>query len=368
MKEASRRAAAALFRRLGEQATATVVAFAPRASLERALARELHLCLGKGPFVVRFFRSGRSALAGLMRALAGKHPGGTVLVPAYICNVVPDAVRAVGLVAEPVPAGETLLPDLEVVGHRIADPNVVGVVFASVFGAAGCTRAALEGIRASRPDLLVVLDECQNLVCPSPAEIDGRSAMILSFNQKNVLGAMGGAVLMWGNEVSVHVDPGSWRHRLEDELRMWAVHAGQMWRTLRDLVRVLRGALRASTPPRLEYSRCRGHYGLEPRPIRRISLARALLGVRRLAEVEQARRRNAQEVLLALSQAGVRAVPTTERERSPFIPFLVTGSRPPVLPGMQIKGPYACDASATASIRPDLYCVVNDGVGVGGAG
>lgn len=304
----------------------------------------------------------------MLLELAREHPGGTVLVPAYICNVVPDAVRFSGLLPEAVPVSETLLPDLEYIERRIVDPNTVAVVLASIFGAVACTAESLARIRALRCDLLVILDECQNLICPSPAVVDHRCALIVSFNQKNVLGAMGGAVLVRGEGPPAAMAHGRWTQRAEDELRMWAVHANQMRRTLRDLLRVLRGASRLTSPPRLEYSRCRGHYGLEPRSIRRISLARALVGIRRLEKLEQSRRANAETILRALARVGSAPVPTAERERSPFIPFRMQGSRLPELPGLQIKGPYACDESATTSLCQDLFCVVNDGLETIGTG
>lgn len=355
--------AAALFRRLGEQGQATALAFAPRRWLERAVARELQDCLANGSFIVRFFRSGRSALSAVLVELAQEHPGGTVLVPAYICNVVPEAVRFAGLVPEAVPVSETLLPDLQFIERKVVDAKTVAVIFASIFGAVACSAESLARIRARRPDLLVILDECQNLICPSPAEVDARCAVVVSFNQKNVLGAMGGAVLVRGDGVSLRMVRGRWMHRLEDELRMWGVHINQVRRTLRDLMRVLRGRSRLTAAPRLEYSRCRKHYGLDPRPIRRISLARALVGIRRLGQVEEARRANAEVILGLLTRAGATPVPTVERGRSPFIPFRMKGGRLPELPGLQIKGPYACDASATTSLCQDLFCVVNDGIG-----
>lgn len=368
MNAARRSAAAVLFRRLGEQGQATALAFAPRRWLERAVARELEDCLANGSFIIRFFRSGRSALSAVLAELAQEYPGSRVLVPAYICNVVPDAVRFVGLVPEAVPVGETLLPDFEFIERKIADTKIVAVILASIFGAVACSAESLARIRAHRPDLLVILDECQNLICPSPAEVDARCAVVVSFNQKNVLGAMGGAVLVRGDGVSLKVDRGRWTHRLEDELRLWGVHVNQMRRTLRDLLRVLRGRSRLTAAPRLEYSRCRGHYGLDPRPIRRISLARALVGIRRLEQLEEARRANAEVILHLLTRAGATPVPTVERGRSPFIPFRVSGSGPPNLPGMQIKGPYACDESATTSLCQDLFCVVNDGIEAIGTG
>jgi hypothetical protein len=139
-------------------------------------------------------KSGRTALSAIFEALARERPGSQVLVPDYICNVVPRAVSRAGLEPLAYRTSQHFEPDLDDFLEKLASPRVGGVLLASLFGAQNTSPEILQRVRAVRADILIVLDECQNLILNNPTRPDSRAVAVFSFNCKTIAGAMGGGV------------------------------------------------------------------------------------------------------------------------------------------------------------------------------
>lgn len=342
-----------------------VLAFARRSWLETEVSRAIlgGFCLG--PSELRLFKSGRSALSAICEALSRELPGCKVLVPDYICNVVPRAVTRAGLKAGTYRTTERFELDERDLEAKLADATVGAVVLASLFGADNTSAARVEWIRQVRPDVFIVLDDCQNLVLNRPVPADPRTVVVFSFNGKTIQGAMGGGVVFDGAALNLQAPPRDRRRELRLEVAVWMVFLKQCWERWAGRLQQLRGC-RQWKAPSVEYSHAVGriHYDMEVQRIAKLSLVRALLELRR-APLTEARRKEQFAALRGfLDRTGAgELVETAYPERAPFVPVKLRDSS--LLTRLPWKGPYAVEGDPTRSARPGLVCFKNEGMAEG---
>lgn len=156
--------------------------------------RHLAAYLGTG-LQVRLFDSGTAALLGVLRA-ANLREDGQVLVPAFICPSVVEAIIAARLRPVLFDSELTAEPSPESLERQITQ-DAVAVILPDYYGRMSATFAACERI-ARDNDLFVIADAAQSFGCRSADVCSaGRGdAAVLSFGRTKPLNAWsGGAVV-----------------------------------------------------------------------------------------------------------------------------------------------------------------------------
>lgn len=311
---------------------------------------------------VLFFKSGRSALSAIFETLAQAEPKRRVLVPDYICNVVPRAISRAGLAVVTYRTSDRFEVDLDDLGTKLRDASVGAVVLASLFGSDNTGPAIIQRVRAIRPDLLVVLDECQTLLLGRAIVQDARTAVVFSFNMKTIAGAMGGGVCLGAHGPDLKRPGPDWRRDFRLECAVAMVFLRQVCLRLSLCIRRALGR-QVYAPPALEYSLAVGriHYDMAPQQIARLSLVRAIVRMRAAADTEATRRRNFEELRSFLRRTGAgEIVPTVCPASAPFVPVRLF--KPAFLTQAPWKGPYALEGVPDRTLRPDVLCFKNDGL------
>jgi len=311
---------------------------------------------------VIFFKSGRSALSAVFEALAREQRGVQVLVPDYICNVVPRAVSRAGLEAVSYRTTEGFEIDLDDLLEKVAKPSVAAVVLASLFGAQNTSQTVVDRIRRARNDVLLVLDDCQNLLLNRAVVPDARTVVVFSFNMKTITGSMGGGVCLGDNGFDLQPPEMNQLRDFRLECAIGMLFLKQVclraWRSIGK-----RLGRRVYKPPCLEYSHATGriHYDMVPQRIAKLSLARAITRMRTAAETESLRKRNFEALSGFLQQTGAGEVVSTHCTASaPFVPVRLV--KPALLTLMPWKGPYGLEGSPHKTLRPELLYFKNDGL------
>jgi hypothetical protein len=307
------------------------------------------------------FKSGRSAVAAVFRAMARRHPGAAVLVPDYICNVIHRAAVPYDVRLVTYRTDARFQVDLDDLEAKIRAESAKGVLLASLFGSQNRNPEVIERIRAADRRLILIVDDCQNLVSGTPFEPDDRTVVVFSFNMKHVPGVMGGGVASSADPLGLQ-QPG--RDVASDLALEWLVLLALL-RQVRDvLVRsglALCGRAGSFAAPELEFSDCgRRLYNTGLQRIARLSLVRGILGLKTLGRLETLRRENFARLRAALGRGNWgRVVPTENVEVSPLV--AVEGLHPGLVGRLPLKGPYARDDDPAASLWPDLLVIGNDG-------
>lgn len=168
----------------------------PKHILQRALVRQLSVAA----YVFQPCFSGRSALFSLAVHLRPRNVKPVVLVPDYVCNIVPKAFILAGYEIVTYRTDKYLEPSWEDLVALLHQTNAHVLVGASVFGSSGLL-CELENPRKlaflrSR-GVHVVLDLAQDVRLRTRLPLLGHDFVhaILSFNDKSFPGAMGGGIL-----------------------------------------------------------------------------------------------------------------------------------------------------------------------------
>lgn len=312
----------------------------PRALLQRRLAA----CgpggaagAAGGPLRCLPCFSGRTALELVAQAFEPERR--TLLLPAYLCNVVALAFERQGWTLVGYEVDEDFQPDNAALLARAADCGASAVLLAPLYGSDGGLRwwlapAVAQQCRQQR--LALVLDLCQDAAWlrEVPAGWQG-GAVVLSFNDKSFPGAMG-AVLWTDLPCDEPPAPGP-----AVALRLLG------WR-----LRVLLGSLRrgASAAEGFEYSQATQFpHDFSIPGATRWQLALGLLGLRGLARWQQRRR-------AALQRGDVKPAGPSVGSSSPYV--LVAADDPG---RHRRKSPYAVADAPTQSLRPALQVRHNKG-------
>jgi hypothetical protein len=312
---------------------------------------------------VLFHKSGRSALSAVFCRVAAQRSNGCVLIPDYVCNVVSRAVSQHGLVPVTYATSGNFSIDMADLENRLQDPRVVAAVLASIFGAQNRSQPVLDRIRKTRPDIVIVVDDCQNLATGVPFVPDDRTVVVFSFNMKNICGTMGGGLCFSTDFLQLEEPGAGCVEGLLLELRLHCMLLLQLAEQTRRAWRAIAWPLGPYRRPPLEYSPCaRPQYDMAVQRIAKLSLVRAIQGIHDLAHLEKRRQYNVGQLQRYLAATGLGEVIATERvEIAPFVPLRSQASQ--LVGLLPLKGPYALDAVPSRSIRPELIAFQNQGIG-----
>jgi len=348
-----------LIRHAAEVAWSFRMFLLPRRGLEQTARQIILSRFLTGCDEAVFFKSGRSALRAVFRSLAGLTPHMAVLMPDYICNVVPRAARLEGFECIGYRTDDCCAVDKDDLRHRLQSQPVAAVVLASLFGASNTTPALVEAIRSVSPQTVIVLDECQNLVPDNNVRPDPRTLIVFSFNRKTIPGAMGGGVAFCRNFLNLH-SPKAQARDMVLEFYVWLVVMNQVREHTRAMLRRLHGRP-PYPPPHIEYTPERGrmHYDLEIQRIARLSLCRAVDGMLRFSQLQRARQSNFIRLQQYLVRSGAGSLLRVESPQNcPFVPIKLKELR--LVGEISLKGPYGLEGNPYETLRPSLLCYRNE--------
>ncbi len=313
-----------------------LLACLPRSALLRRLGRH-------GPGRLRLVPtfSGRTALAALAQAEAVERR--RLLLPAYLCNVVPLAFERHGWTLATYAADEAFTVDGRALLAQALREGAGTVLVAPLYGGDGGLRwwVSPEASALRRQHgLALVLDLCQDAAWlrELPADLE-RCAVLVSFNDKSFPGAMGAA--LW-TDLPVPTPPApGWP----------VVRALLVWRLL-TLLALWRpgGSARRAPAAAFEFARAQElPYDFSVAGASRLQIALGLLGLALLPRWQARRRR-------ALAGGRVKALAPSLAGAPPFV--LVAADDPGL---HRVKEPYAVHGDATRSLRPTLRIRHNKG-------
>lgn len=314
---------------------------------------------------ILFYQSGRSALVAIFSKIRHMDQGQVVLVPDYVCNLVYKAVSKSNLKVKKYKTDERFRADVDDIRAMISEGDVAAVLLASIFGTQNGTEEIVDQIRNIDREVVLILDECQNLIRDNQVAFGPRTVVISSFNLKNINGAMGGVICCREDFMSLEAPRIGFMARLKQEFKMVKYCVGAVLPR-----RVMKNPYRATShhPPRFkdipfEYSYCRHFpYQLATHPIATISLVVAILDMASIDRLEMMRRHNFKHFHHWMTRENLGTLIETERcDTSCFLPFRPFDLERTV--PLPIKGPYATEEDEGVSIRPDVYCIRNTGIG-----
>ena len=237
--------------------------------------------------------------------------------------------------------------------------KTLAVIFAPIFGSYDDTFVQAAELCARTTDAFIVFDNAQCISCKPPKETD---AIILSFNNKDIWGVMGGALLIKREKSRAYLKFNPEKLSFHEEFRY-------LLEFFKILYKILISPLSASKSNRLyfEHSTCsRFPYMLNKKAISKISLVFALHGLNELQNYKIKREKNYKafkewcEILKI-----VKIIETKNVSTAPFIPVRVIGDIRNVLLtfnelGVQVKMPYALDDDPESSARRDVIAIPNN--------
>jgi len=347
-----------VFLLITEQLFLLLLLLLPRAILVRKLqalvAQEVYTCSRES---ITLYKSGRAALHGVLETLHACDPRRTVvLVPDYICNVVVRACCAAGFRVTTYSTTESCVPEWAELERMVRATEAPVVLLCSLFGSIPVKDEQVKELLSINEEVIIVADECQNLIPHSGVEKTRAHVIIFSFNDKTCPGVMGGgAVWSHGTFGKPFVEKVSF-------VMQWKCRAGlyALWlsRVVADAVHISQVAVKKSMwyarPTRYEFSECqRAHYDLRAEGIYALSAARAILSVRALGRYRDLRATNVNNIQKVLSKESFVNVSVAKMHAPPFLPVMPIffDAYPCNIP-FPLKAPYASPDDPNKAIRP----------------
>jgi hypothetical protein len=306
-----------------------------------------------------FYKSGRSALTALFQKIKEINPSAVVLLPDYICNVVYAAAHFSGLQIKTYPTNELFQPDFNCLAAIIANEKIDAVLLASIFGNPIDHTNALAKIRPYAPDIIIIFDECQNLITGSQVSLDKASVVVLSFN-KTILGALGGALYFENNFLKISSPKFHFKKDIKLEILILGTYARQFLKSFKRSFCMFTGRKIYFPIPVLEYTYGKNQYSLDVQIIAKISLIRAMIGLLQIHKIENNRSQNF--VLfnkLFNKSLQNNLIKTRCCESSLYVPFYFDDQS--LIGELALKGPYAVDGKPEISFREKVYAIINEG-------
>lgn len=313
-------------------------------------------------FDVILVDSGRSALYDFLsyvRKLKEFKNKDEVLIPDYICNVVDKAVIQSNLVPMKYRTDEYFRPVVKDACAKIS-AKTLAVIFAPIFGSYNddVFTQATELVKSSS-EVFIIYDNAQCIDHKPPLDTD---AVILSFNNKDIWGVMGGALLLKRDRFNSRLD--TEELSFYDELRYLLEFFKKVYKILRKEPPSLLSKLNRW---HLEHSMCsRFPYMLNKNAISKISLIFTVLGLNELESYKMRRKENYDAFRSWCRRLkDVKIIETKNVSTSPFIPIKVVGDVQGVLSTfsnlhVQIKLPYAVDGDPLSSVKKDVIAIPNN--------
>ena len=310
---------------------------------------------------IYFFKSGRSALYTIFRKLYENNGCSDVLIPDYLCNVVPQAAKIAGhnvLTYHSLDAFEADIKDLV---EKIDTEEPVIVLLASIAGSQNNKQYMVDAILKKNRNAFIILDECQNLITDNEITDDPRVVIVFSFNSKQIHGVMGGGICSTFNYSWLSEPQKSIVENVKLELRLILSVFARVRDRIRPHVLYGLGKTYIYPFPKIEYSNSqRIDFRIDGQKISKISLARALVCILGAEKQQRIRSSNYKTFLKAVERYELGQIIKTERiERSPYIPMKMKNKN--LFGRFSLKGPYAMDNSPNLSLRPSIVYFFNEG-------
>jgi hypothetical protein len=313
-------------------------------------------------FDVILVDSGRSALYDFLiyvKNMEENKKRCEVLIPNYICNVVDKAVIRSHFIPIRYETDEFFRPIVKDVVAKISD-KTLAVIFAPIFGSYDDTFIQTADLVKKRSaKVFIVFDNAQCIDLKPPPNTD---AVILSFNNKDVWGVMGGALLLKRKRFSSKFSPEnlSFYEELHYLFEFFK-------RTYKILLKNSSSQLLKLNTFHFEYSTCsRFPYTLNKKAISKISLTFALYGLNELRNYRERRIKNYEAFKKwCKNYKNVRIIETKNVSTSPFIPIIVNENVQETLSTfsnfhVQVKMPYAVDGNPKASFKENVLAIPNN--------
>lgn len=333
--------------------------------IRRRIADRVFLCR---PDQIHLYKSGRAALCALLSGIRNSEPERRIVfVPDYTCNVVVKACEAAGFDVKAYGTDQHGYPDWQSLEESLHSDEFALVIFCSMFGSMPVLDWRLSEMLQKHPEVMVIADECQNMMNWSP--VGGvripNGGIVFSFNDKTCPGALGGGyVIPDGLSASPVFEEGSARSRAICSMGVAVMSIRKSLRELMHILKLAAGfALTHRVSPSPEFSYCRrAHYNLLPEKIYRQSAARALVSLLSMERYERIRMENASALSDFVTDRSGSCSGEVHRPSIP--PYLLlrteiievirrSGSPFPV------KAPYACPENSETSCRPLFAVKVN---------
>jgi hypothetical protein len=156
--------------------------------------------------------SGRVALRQVTEVVKNCVKGSGVLIPRYICNVVPLAVENGGMTPVFYETDNKFYPDKEEILCKIENNNIGMLILVPLYGSTGGISFLNDKRFVDKLlslDIFICIDGCQNIefLKKTLRNIDPKWRRIIavcSFNDKNIPGLLGGGILVHENEVATY--------------------------------------------------------------------------------------------------------------------------------------------------------------------
>jgi hypothetical protein len=338
-----------------------LMAILPQRILEIWITKQINKYYQKRFARIVFYKSGRSALAAFFQMALPENKGNVILLPDYICNVVYLAAENADALVIPYSTDELFHPNMAHIEELLKSMPVSVVLFASIFGTQNNRAAILKCVRAAKPDVFVVFDESQNIMTDSPIQLDTRTIVAISFNDKTIPGVMGGALCYPPDSViNFKIPAQNLTSRFFHELHILGMLVKRVMRKLRQYLGLQRTSSYTFTLPKYEFSHALFEpYNTEEAPISKLSLIFAYFGLSRLPHLETQRKKNSVQIRRFFEGRGWLTFLNTEyADIAPFMPVKIL--RPDVFELIKLKGPYAMSTNKDVSLRPDIFCILNN--------
>ena len=302
-----------------------------------------------------FFKSGRSALYGLLCELSKANPRYNVIyLPDYICNVVYQAAEKAGYEIISYKTNIDFTPAWDKLSSSIKNDNFPVILLASIFGTVNTEQISFDIINNSNKNAFIIADECQNFILNAPTGNSKNVAVLFSFNKKNVPGLMGGGVCT-NADILKHLTPQKLPvlQKIEINARLFIHYLKELNIYLN--IYLQKKLFNHNNFESFDYSYGRNIlYDTLPYEIPIISSARALLEIKRLYRYECIRKSNYSIINDHISNI----LQTANANNTPFIPIDIEAFNEANFDFLSIKNPYSVHNDPLKTLRR-LYCIHN---------
>lgn len=321
------------------------------------IVSELKGRIEKNDIVFTPYFSGRVAIKRIAENVIKRRPYSIVLVPRYICNVVPMALEDGGLRVVFYNTDEKFMPELENLLYLL-DNNYVGlIVLCPLYGSNGGV-SFLKNKRFRKKirenNTIVLIDACQNMnlifeTLKDEHNLPERLIYVCSFNDKNTPGVMGGGILARCDLIQDD-DPNDG----ESPSLMVLLFASRKITSF--LLHKMKTSLKTKFQSHEEKKRYeftigkKFPYQLEYFKPTKLQLSLALIGIKMVPFYKKR-----QQLFLKSHHGKYMNLPLVITSSN----IVWTDERPPK--GKKVKQPYALHCKPEKSERPELLIITNNG-------
>ncbi len=309
----------------------------------------------KWAFSMQF--SGRVAIKKITRSVSKEQMGSYALVPRYICNVVPMAVKEGGLEVIFYDTDNNFMPDQEQLSSLLEGYNIALLVICPLYGSDGGVsflneKSFIKYLNISMTTVLV--DTCQNieymkeLVSCKKWSYE-RTVYVCSFNNKNIPGVMGGGILSRHSDIYNYETDGQTYPPFK--IFIYGLYKYILIPLKTILLGTRKKNLHSSTKVNFEFTVAKNFpYQLIDFQLSKLQIAFALLGIKKLPSYKKR-----QASFLKANKGRYLELPHVSTASH----LIWIANKPPH--GMQFKPSYALHDKKEISEKPELAIISNGG-------